>query len=215
MITIIKNKPLINDVYQYDVILVGTNIMNALGNGFQYQIKINFPLVDEINKSTNYGDKRKLGTVKVINDTPIFCLCYINKGNYRSDIIKDYLDYEALEKCLKLINDNFQGKTIATTIIGLSKYEGNGNKNKILSIIEDNTKDINITLYDFEQPDKEEDRNQRWHNIVSQIGKISTEEYRELKKQYYWVNAFGIHKPLPKDITEYEIKQLIKNKGRV
>lgn len=211
MITIIKDKPLINDVYQYDVILVGTSIMNALGNGFQQQIKVNFPLVNEANKSTNYADKRKLGTVKVINDMPIFCLCYINKGNYRSDIIKEYLDYDALAKCLTLINDNFQGKKIASTIIGLSKYEGNGDKDKILSIIENTTKDIDITLYDFEQSDWMEDRNQRWYNIVSQIGKISTEEYRELKKEYHWVNAFGIYKPMPENITEYEIKQLIKN----
>lgn len=211
MITIIKDKPLINDVYQYDVILVGTSIMNALGNGFQQQIKVNFPLVNDVNKSTNYADKRKLGTVKVINGTPIFCLCYINKGNYRSDIIKEYLDYDALEKCLTLINDNFQGKKIASTIIGLSKYEGNGDKDKILSIIESTTKNIDITLYDFEQPDWMEDRNQRWYNIVSQIGKISTEEYRELKKEYHWVNAFGIHKPMPENITEHEIKKLIKN----
>ena len=65
MITIIKDIPLINDVFNYDVILVGTSINNALGNGFQRQIRINFPVVDEINKSTNYGDIRKLGTVKV------------------------------------------------------------------------------------------------------------------------------------------------------
>ena len=78
MITIIKNIPLINDVFNYDVILVGTSINNALGNGFQRQIRINFPIVDKINKTTNYGDPRKLGTVKVINSTPIFCLCYTN-----------------------------------------------------------------------------------------------------------------------------------------
>ena len=49
MVTIIKDIPLINDVFKYDVILVGTSINNALGNGFQRQVKINFPVVDEIN----------------------------------------------------------------------------------------------------------------------------------------------------------------------
>ena len=108
MITIIKDMPLINDVFNYDVILVGTSILNSLGNGFQHQVKINFPVVDKINKTTNYGDNRKLGTVKVIDSTPIFCLCYINKSKRRPDLIPDYLNYEALENCLKLINENFK-----------------------------------------------------------------------------------------------------------
>ena len=106
MVTIIKDIPLINDVFKYDVILVGTSINNALGNGFQRQVRINFPIVDKINKSTNYGDPRKLGTVKVIGTTPIFCLCYINRSKRRPDINPEYLNYESLENCLKLVNEN-------------------------------------------------------------------------------------------------------------
>lgn len=210
MITIIKDIPLINDVFNYDVILVGTSILNSLGNGFQHQVKINFPIVDKINKTTNYGDNRKLGTVKVIDSTPIFCLCYINKSKRRPDLIPDYLNYEALENCLKLINENFKGKKIASTIMGLSDYEGNGDRNRIMKIFTEHTPDIDIYLYDYTQTDYEQERKDKWYDIVNQIGKITTDEYRELKKRFHWENAFGIYKPMPENITEHEIKQLIK-----
>lgn len=210
MITIIKDIPLINDVFNYDVILVGTSILNSLGNGFQHQIKINFPIVDKVNKTTNYGDNRKLGTVKVIDSTPIFCLCYINKSKRRPDLIPDYLNYEALENCLKLINENFKGKKIASTIMGLSDYEGNGDRNRIMKIFTEYTPDIDIYLYDYTQTDYEQEKKDKWYDIVNQIGKITTDEYRELKKRFHWENAFGIYKPMPENITEYEIKQFIK-----
>jgi hypothetical protein len=214
MITIIKDIPLINDVFNYDVILVGTSINNALGNGFQRQVKINFPIVDEVNKSTNYGDVRKLGTVKVINGTPIFCLCYINKSKRRPDLNPEYLDYESLENCLKLINSNFQGKRIASTILGLSDYEGNGNKEKILEIFNKHSNNVDLYLYDYEQKDYEQERKDKWFNIVNQIDKITTLEYREMKKKFHWEQAFGIFKPMPENITEHQIKQIIKqNKG--
>ena len=212
MITIIKDKQLINDVFQYDVILVGTSINNALGNGFQRQIRINFPIVDEINKSTNYGDIRKLGTVKVVATTPIFCLCYINKSKRRPDINPDYLEYVSLEQCLKLINDNFKGKRIASTIIGLSDYEGNGNREKIMNIIEKNSNNIDLYLYDYKQLDYEQERKDKWYDIINNIENLSPDEYREKKKQFHWEDKFGIFKPMPIGITEYEIKQLIKKR---
>lgn len=210
MITTINNIPLINDVFNYDVILVGTSINNALGNGFQRQVRINFPVVDEINKSTNYGDIRKLGTVKVVGTTPIFCLCYINKSKRRPDINPDYLDYDSLEKCLKLINENFKGKHVASTIIGLSDYEGNGNKDKIMEIIKNNSNNIDLYLYDYQQLDYEQERKDKWYAIINNIENLSPEEYRERKKQFHWEDKFGIYKPMPEGITEHEIKQLIK-----
>ena len=168
MISIVENKSLIYDVPNYDVILVPTSINNALGNGFQYEIKKAFPQVDVINKTTPYGDIRKLGTVQVTEvDNITFCLLYINKGRYRPDINPDYLDYNALESCMKLINENFKDKKIASTIIGHDRYEGDGNKEKILSIIENNSNNINLTLYDYEQKDREQVRNNKWCKIIA------------------------------------------------
>ena len=45
MIKIVKDRDLIYEVYDYDLILVGTSIMNNLGNGFQYKVGLNFPNV--------------------------------------------------------------------------------------------------------------------------------------------------------------------------
>lgn len=210
MIHLIENETLIDKVFEYDVILVGTNIQNALGNGFQYLVKLNFPEVDKANKETNYCDKRKLGTVKVVKTTPIFCLLYVNQGNYSPKTKPDYLDYEALEKCMSLINDNFKGKKIASTIIGFDYYEGNGDKNKIMEILNRFSTNFDLYLYDFEQVDYVKERDTRWKNIVNQLGTISHEEYENLKKEFFWYNAFGIFKPVPYELSVYELKQYIK-----
>ena len=95
-INIIHNKHLIEDIFDYDVIVLGTGIHNALGNGFQYDVKINFPIVEETVKKTPYADPRKLGTVTVINGKPVFCVGFIHQGGYRKDLTPDYLKYDAL-----------------------------------------------------------------------------------------------------------------------
>jgi len=216
MISIIENKELIYDIHLYDVILIGTSINNALGNGFQYQIKKSFPEVDIANKNTPYGDIRKLGTVQIVKKyDKIFCLLYINKSRRRPDLCPDYLDYDALESTMKIINDRFSGKRICSTILGNSVYEGEGNKERILNIIENNSDNIDLTLYDYEQPDYEEERNRRWKQIQESIGKVSPEEYREMKKVYYWQNAFGPLTWPPTDMGEREVREFIKqNKNK-
>ena len=211
MINVVENKQLIYDINQYDVILIGTSINNALGNGFQYQIKKSFPEVDIANKNTPYGDIRKLGTVQVVKKyNKIFCLCYINKSRRRPDLCPDYLDYQALESCMQIINNNFQNKKIASTILGHSLYEGDGDKERIMEIINNNSNNINLTLYDYQQPDYKQEQNERWQKIKDAIGKISTEEYREMKKLYHWQNAYGPLTTPPVVMTEHQVKQFIK-----
>jgi hypothetical protein len=86
MVTYLKSN-LIRHIYEYDVILVGTGIYNALGNGFQRDIRLVHPSIDNANKGTLYGDKRKLGTVTVVDEKSIIiCLCYVNRGRFRPDL---------------------------------------------------------------------------------------------------------------------------------
>ena len=85
-------------------------------------------------------------------------------------------------------------------------------KEKILDIIKRNSENIDLFLYDCEQYDYAKERDSRWKNIVSQIGKIEHDEYEKLKKQFFWQNAFGIYKPVPYEMSVYEIKQYIKQK---
>jgi len=153
MITIIEDVDLYDDIDKYDIVLIGTNIYGNMSQGFQRKVMLNYPYVQELNMRTKYGDETKLGTIiECKNENmPTFVLLYINKGNFRPDLKKDYLSYESLEKCLKLINILYKGKRVASTIIGASKYDGNGDKDKILNIITENTSNLDLTLYDYVQ----------------------------------------------------------------
>lgn len=159
MIKIISNIDLYEDIDKYDVILIGTNIYCSMSQGFQRKIMLNFPYVQDKNMSTKYGDETKLGTIIECKKegSPTFVLLYINKGNFRPDLKKDYLSYESLEKVLKIINILYKGKKVASTIIGASKFDGNGDKDKILNIISNNTSNIDLTLYDYIQLSRSEE----------------------------------------------------------
>lgn len=169
MITIIKDIDLINDIEKYDVILIGTNTYHAMGNGFQRKIRLHYPVTYDTNLLTKYGDKDKLGTRITCkkNNGPIFSLCFIVNGyNFRPDLNPDYLDYDALESCIKTSNYEFSGKKVATTMIGCSKYDGNGNKERVMEILSNNTKDIDLYVYDYEQLDRNIESVIRYRSVV-------------------------------------------------
>lgn len=148
MLNIIKDKDAIWETDNYDVVLVGTSIYNMLTNGFQSKMKVKYPEIDIANKSTGYGDRRKLGKRININENPTIVLMYIcgypRKGT-------DSVEYECLEHCLTEINKEFKGKKVMSTIIGSSPFDGDGDKDRILGIFKKCCTDIDITLYDYEQ----------------------------------------------------------------
>lgn len=193
MIKIVKDKDLILDIFNYEVILIGTSTYCSLGNGFQHDIKINFPIVNEANINTKYADPNKLGTILNVNDRNItFCLCYINSGRFRPDLKQDFLNYDALRSCLSKVNNAFRGKKIGSTLIGSSIFDGDGNKETIVKIINEECTNCDITLYDYIQ-ESVKDRNYReWQYIKSLIGKVSKEEYYKIKNDYLWRKKHGI-----------------------
>ena len=148
MITIVKDIDLIWDTDKYDVILVGTSIYNLLTQGFQSKLALKYPYIVEANNTTPYADKRKYGKRLTIQGTPIISLMYICGYPHSK---RDYLNYEALEHCLATANAEFKGKNVATTILGTSLFDGNGDKERCLKIIEDNTDKLNLSVYDFPQ----------------------------------------------------------------
>lgn len=169
MLTLVKDIDLIEDVTKYDVILVGTNTYHTMGNGFQKKIRVNYPETYKLNLSTKYGDKNKLGSrLNTINSNPIFSLCFITHGyNFRPDINPDYLDYEALEKCIKSANSEFSGLNVATTAIGCSKFDGNGDREKVLDILNKNSNNINLYIYDYNQLETNIEYAIRYLNVVN------------------------------------------------
>ena len=180
MLKIIKDKDPIWETDNFDVILIGTSIYNQLNGGFQSKIKYKYPIVDEKNRETKYADFSKLGTRITINDTPIISLMYIC-GYPRPNI--DTVDYDSLTKCLLTANAEFRGKKIMATIIGSSQFDGNGDKDKCLKIIEDSTKDLDITLYDYEQKKRaDEIREQKMY--LKSLQYTDIEKYNKLKNVF-------------------------------
>lgn len=190
---IIKDRDLIWDVGKYDVILVGTNICCSLHNGFQSKIKVKYPPVNEAN-NTRFGDKRKFGKRLTIYDTnPIISLLYIAK---RVNHNKDYLDYDALKSCLISANIEFYGKKVATTVIGASQYDGMGDKNTVMKIIQETTTDLDLYIYDYEQLDKK-------NEALSVKRKIKQYETTDLEKfNNLWAKRNEIYKSLYLDYTD-------------
>jgi hypothetical protein len=162
MIKVIKDVDLYNHVGEFDVVLVGTNNYCMMSQGIQLSIMLNYPYVYDKNLETKYGDPEKLGTVLECTSEgePTFCLCFICGGNFRPDLQKDYLSYESLEKCLKLVNILYKGKNVATTLLGASRFDGNGDKEKILEIFNNCITDVNLTIYDYYQKSRSEQLNE-------------------------------------------------------
>ena len=180
MLKIIKDKDPIWETDNFDVILIGTSIYNQLNGGFQSKIKYKYPIVDEKNRETKYADFSKLGTRITINNTPIISLMYIC-GYPRPNI--DTVDYDSLTKCLLTANAEFRGKKVMATILGSSQFDGNGDKDKCLKIIEDSTKDLDITLYDYEQKKRaDEIREQKMY--LKSLQYTDIEKYNKLKNVF-------------------------------
>ena len=210
--TVIEDKDLIYDVKDYDVVLVGLNIMNTMGNGFPHKVAVSFKDVAASNKETAYGDPKKLGSVRVVKSKngPYFALCYISRGRYRPDRIPDTVDYEALEQCLQLVNRAFKGQKVATTIIGHSEFEGGGDRERILKLLEEKLTDVDLYVYDYEQIDYRLEDNLTYKTIRNDylLKKIDKEEYYERKKKYIWERTLGIYTPIPEG-SYSDIKKLL------
>ena len=187
MINIIKDKEPIWETDKYDVILVGTSIYNMLSNGFQSKLRLKYPYIEEINDSTNYGDLRKLGKRMTIKGKPIISLMYIAKyPNSR----REFIDYDALEHALSTANAEFRGKKVLTTMLGCSKFDGNGDKDKVLEIINRTANNLELDVYDYLQLEKRKE-------IALHFKKIKEFETTEPEK---FNQLWPIRKELIKDL---------------
>lgn len=212
---IIIGTDLVDEIKKYDVILIGSTIKNSKGNGFQYKIGRNFPEIYKTNRRTNYDDKSKLGTCQVITKYknegyPIFVLCYITPFVRNK---KETLDYKALADCFELINEHFKGKNVASTVMGSSVFEGNGNTEKIYEIIDLNAPDINLYLYDYQQKDYKYEDNENYFEIFDAYKnkEFDLEELRKRKSHFLWEKAFGKYLiPYPEGMDFREVKKKIK-----
>lgn len=156
MINVIKDIDPINVTQEYDVLLVGTSIYSMLTNGFQSKIRYKYPKIDEMNCKTPYGDRRKLGKRLTLeskeNGIPTISLLYICKFPNRKRV---FIDYDALRNTLMTANAEFKGKKVMTTMLGASQFDGNGDKDKIMGIMNECLTDLDIDVYDYLQTEKD------------------------------------------------------------
>lgn len=185
MISIVKDIDLIDHVREYDVNLIGTNIYGSMRNGFQYKVMLDYPYVFNRNIETRYGDEMKLGTLLECTSEgePTYCLCYIVKGNFRPYDVKDYLDYEALEKCLRLVNIKYKGKNIACPFLGCSRFDGNGSRERVIEIFNKCLTDVNVTIYDYFQKSRDEEVLEEFHREMKLREENREEYYKVVAKR--------------------------------
>lgn len=182
MVTIIKDKEAIYDTEQYDVVLMGLSTHNIFMGNFQGKMAVKYPIVEKVNDSTPYGDIRKLGKCITIHDnTPIISLMYICTYPSRKD---NFIDYEGLRKCLETVNNDFKGKKVMTTLLGSTKFDGKGDREKCLKIIEETTKDLDLYIYDFEQITIKEEmkRQNRYFAKIKEQIKGNKEQLEKVKQ---------------------------------
>lgn len=185
MITIIKDVDLFEHVNEYEAVLIGTSTYCTMSQGIQLKVMLNYHYAYEKNLETKYGDKNKLGTILECKSDgePTFVLCFITSGyNFRPDLSSDYLSYESLEKCLKLINVLYKGKNIACTLLGSSRFDGNGDRDRIKEIFEKTTKDVNITIYDYFQKSRAEEMKEVREKEL-EVKKIDREKYYQMVRE--------------------------------
>ena len=159
MIKIENGKDLFDHIREFDVILIGTDIYCNMSQGFQRKIMLNYPYMLDANMSTRYADKDKLGSIvdRSKEGDPTFVLLFISEGNHRPDLKKETISYESLEKCMKLVNILYKGKNVGCTCIGASRFDGNGDKEKVLKILSENSSNISLTVFDYEQLSRSEE----------------------------------------------------------
>ena len=177
MLKIIKDKDPIWDTENFDVLLIGTSIYNQMNGGLQSKIKYKFPIVEGHNSKTRYADTTKLGTRLTIEGKPTISLMYIC-GYPRPN--STTIDYEALERCLRTANAEFRGKKVLTTIVGSSEFDGNGDRDKCLNIIEENTSDLDVTVYDYKQKKRKTEIEEQ-RKYLKMLQKTDNAKYEKLK----------------------------------
>lgn len=199
-VTIVKDKFLIEDIKKYTIVLVPMSANNSMNSGFAYEIGLNFPSIREKVQTTPYGDRRKFGTVSVFKDDGItFCICFMHTGGQSKQV--EYVKYDSLADCLDLININFKGKTVASPILGSTKYDGRGDKEKIINIFKEHCTDIDLILYDYEERNFMDEIYYRTTTVTQKFRRkeITHEEMMAEIDTIMWEKFNGILKPKPDD----------------
>ena len=139
---------------EFDVIVQGCNCFNTMGAGIAKQIKNTFPDAYQADLRTPKGDPEKLGTyskgihysynknkyVTIVNAYTQF--------NYKvDDDGEPPVDYDAIEKALIGVNNEFKWQSIGLPLIGCGL--AGGDWERVRTIIEKTLTDVDVTIVHF------------------------------------------------------------------
>lgn len=183
MFTIIEDKDLIWEVEDYQTILVGTSIYCYLSDGFSRKMAKRFPILYYENNRTKYKDSRKLGNIinVEVSENLECTLCYISNRTMNAHVT---VHYDSLIECMKKANFLHKGKKVATTVMGTFIWDGRGEKDKVLRILEEYSKDIDLTVYDYRQLTNDEEIT-RYFRYIYSLKKKNYDLFKELSKRRY------------------------------
>lgn len=207
---LISNIELIPHIFKYEVVLFPMGINNSMNSGFAYEIALNFPEVKESENYTNYGDKRKLGTIhETVVDNIVFCACYIHGGGFHKNKDGSFMEYHHLESCLNVVEKKYKNKKIATIVLGGNKTDGNGDRSRIIELIKKTFNECDIDVYDYEEV---EYRTKLFKEIAALHKRfvdkeINGDEYIKERSKIEWRRRNGIFKPMPSDYVYYPRKE--------
>lgn len=128
---------------QFDLMVHGCNCFHSFGKGFAAIVKYKYPSAYQADLKTSYGSRAKLGSYSQseTNDGVIINLYSQFQYGYK----KVNCDYSAIKRGFIALNEEFKGKSVAIPKIGAGL--AGGDWSIIKAIINDNTPDLNITLF--------------------------------------------------------------------
>lgn len=205
----ILDTTLIEHIFDYEVVLVPMGPYNSFYRGFSSWLKSCFPnLKPQECKLSPYGNRNKLGTILPIKDgNIIFCMCYIHDGGYNKKRTGGvFLNYDALESCLKAVASKYKNKRIATIKMGVERGDGNGDEERITQLYEKYFGNMdNVDLYLARHWDYAWQmlQNRKYHYRRYRRREITREELKYELRKVDWQVKNGIFKPMPDD---YKLK---------
>lgn len=131
----------------FDAIGHGCNCFNNMGAGIAKDVRLKYPGAYQVDVSTQYGDKKKLGNyTKWSNDNITILNLYTQ---YRYGNRERNADYDAIRSCMRSIKEDFSGKKIGLPLIGAGLAKGDWGT--ISSIIEEELAGEDVTVVIWER----------------------------------------------------------------